>query len=1394
MGALMRSHAWASTALGPPAAWPQSLRTSVSTCLNCSFPILLWWGPELTMLYNDAYATILGNKHPAALGTAGREVWPEIWATIGPMLERVVGQGEAARGSDLLLIMSRYGYDEETYFNFSYSPIRDETGGIGGVFTPVIETTDRVISERRLQLLGRLGTAIADARSIAEVCAAAAIPLSGELAARDLPFLALYEAAPSTADARLVACSGCPPGSPLAPPAIALDPAADAPWPLAEAAASGEAVPVSAPRLRFPSLPRGPWDIEPQHAVVIPIGGRPGSPSPAFMVACLNPLRPAEEVRGFATLLANQLATAISNALAYEAERRRAEALAQVDRAKTAFFSNVSHEFRTPLTLMLGPLEQALRRWGDALRPDLREELELVHRNALRLQKLVNALLDFSRVEAGRTQARYVPTDLSELTADLASGFRSACERAGLALVVDCQPLPEPAYVDRGLWENIVLNLLSNALKFTFEGRIALSVRPEDDAAVLVVEDSGVGIPSGEIPHLFERFHRIPGQRSRTHEGSGIGLALVQELVALHGGTINVHSEEGRGTSFTIRMPLGTGHLPAGHVFEAAPQAEPQAHSLAGLYADEALGWLPHQDSTLPPPPSADIVGPRPRILVADDNADMRGYVARLLEQFRDVDAVSDGEAALAALRARRPDLIVSDMMMPRLDGASLVRAIRADPTLQDLPVILLSARAGAEARVEGLDTGADDYIAKPFAADELIARIRTNLAIALLRRQAIDAAREGERRMLRLFEQAPGFMIVLRGPNHVFELANAAYYALIGPRDLIGRPVREALPEVVSQGFVDILNEVFATGVPFVGRGVRLFLHRGQDLPREERFVDFIYQPITDEAGAITGIFCEGSDVTKRVQAARQLQSLNTTLEARVAERTAERDRLWEISEDLLVIATFDGRLLRVSPAWTQALGWDEPTLLSRSYLEIIHPDDRSTVLEALDEMRRTGRPVRYRDRVLAKDGSYRTIAWALSPDPDGTRLHGVGRDITVELAQEAALDQIQEELRQAQKLESIGQLTGGIAHDFNNLLAAIRGGLELAGRRIAQGRVDQVEGYLKGALTATDRGAALTHRLLAFARRQALDPKPVSPDTLLGGMAELVRHTVGPSIRVEVRLAASGALVLCDANQLENAALNLVINARDAMPNSGVLQIFSEEVHLSATEAAGYEGGKPGNYVQLCFADSGVGMPADVLSRAFEPFFTTKPSGQGTGLGLSQIYGFVRQSNGLVRLESTPGKGTTVHILLPRYEGPIDEVDAHRAQAEAPLSAAGIVLLVEDEPEVRSITAEVLEELGCTVLQAADGPSAMEILRSRRGIDVLVTDVGLPGGLNGRQLADAARELRPRLPVLFITGYAGAALAEWNLLPGMEVIGKPYALTDFSTRVAAMLNAARG
>ena len=766
MARRMRELDWSKTTLGPIEQWPQSLRTSVSTCLDCAFPIVLWWGPELTILYNDEYAPMLGPaKHPAALGQPGARVWAEIWPIIEPMLSQVMKRAEPTRSRDLLLHIDR-GYPEEAYFSFSYSPIHVEGGKVGGVFCPVIETTEKIIGERRLRTLRDLAAQCKGAESEEAAYDSAATILAAN--PHDVPFALIYRVDERQSLATLMAAAGIPRGTVASPEQVALDQDATSLWSLSKVARSGQPVTVTHLAKQFDALPTGAWKAAPQSAIVLPVL-LPGQEHPrAILLAAVSPMRALDDdYRTFFGLVASQIAAGLADAQAIEEERRRAEALAELDRAKTAFFSNVSHEFRTPLTLMIGPLADLLNQADGSFSKDVGAALEVAHRNSLRLLKLVNTLLDFSRIEAGRIDASYEPTDLASFTAELASVFRSAIEKAGLRLVIACDPLPEPVHVDRDMWEKIVLNLLSNAFKFTFEGEITVTLRWSGDHVELSVADTGTGIPEADLPRMFQRFHRVKHSRARAHEGTGIGLALVQELARLHGGAVSVTSQEGRGTTFVVSVRTGTSHLLPDRIKAARQAASTSVGAMP--YVEEALRWLPNTEEREPRAlgdlSEAALRGSSTstaRIVIADDNADMRDYLSRILGQSYQVEAVADGRAALDRIHADPPDLVLSDVMMPVLDGFDLLAAIRADERSRSLPVILLSARAGEEARIEGLSAGADDYLVKPFSARELQARIASQLQLARLRRESGEALAESERQLREADRRKDEFLALL--------------------------------------------------------------------------------------------------------------------------------------------------------------------------------------------------------------------------------------------------------------------------------------------------------------------------------------------------------------------------------------------------------------------------------------------------------------------------------------------------------------------------------------------------------------------------------------------------------------------------------------------------------
>ncbi len=723
---------WSATPLGAPETWPQSLQTVVRMLLTSRFSMWMAWGPELTFFCNDAYRRdTLGTKYPWALGKPASVVWREVWQDAGPRIQHVLDTGEATWDKSLRLFLERSGYVEETYHTFSYSPLADDAGLVAGMLCVVSEDTMEVIGQRRLGVLRDLAVSsssnLGATESVAQACRQLAT------SPEDLPFTLAYLVDEATGVAHLAVSSGIKDDHAAAP--AELDPRdPGAVWP-AGAVLGGETVVLDDLGTRFPDLPTGCWSEPPVTAVALPLSQTSQAAPYGFLIAGVNRYRPLDDdYRDFLELVAGQLAGIVNDAREFEFERRRAETLARLDQAKTDFFTNISHEFRTPLTLLLGPAEDALGDPEQPLPPRQRERLDLILRNGQRLLKLVNTLLDFSRLESGRLEARPVPVDLAAYTRELTAMFDPAAERLGLSLTVDCPPLPGPVNVDRDLWAKIVLNLLSNALKFTFTGGIEVRQVSEGDEVVLTVTDTGTGIPAAELPHLFERFHRVHGAASRTHEGSGIGLALVAELAELHGGQAGATSEEGVGSSFTVRVPFSPAATPG-----TAPAGDDGTESVATRDVRGFLEEVAHHADRTPREPARAVTGTTdhgaPRILVVDDNADIRDYVTGLLEQDYVVETAVDGLDGLDRARQNVPDLVLTDVMMPRMDGFELLAALQEDPLTLGVPVVMLSARGGEEGLLAGLDAGADDYLVKPFAARELRARVRANLELDRARR-----------------------------------------------------------------------------------------------------------------------------------------------------------------------------------------------------------------------------------------------------------------------------------------------------------------------------------------------------------------------------------------------------------------------------------------------------------------------------------------------------------------------------------------------------------------------------------------------------------------------------------------------------------------------------------
>ncbi|MEO8542011.1 MAG: PAS domain-containing protein [Burkholderiaceae bacterium] len=1016
MGARIRAFDWRNSRLGEPEDWPRSLHTALGISLNSGYPMYIAWGPEFTQLYNDAYRSILGpSKHPDALGKSTVDTFAEIWDIIGPMFRSVLDTASASTFTDQMMLMDRNGYLEECYFTFSYSAILDDDDGVGGVFVAAIETTERVLRERRLAALRAL-VPQPTRDSVTRLCHAAVTALHANQA--DAPFAALYEL-DGDGSAHLVHSFGLAQDVALFPPNFTS--AGARPWFLDAIAGHPPPPQVSVVALPTPMAPPPGWTgtLPLARAIRTWIQAPGQAQAKALLIAGLSPHLPLDyNYQEYFRSAASHIGNLIADAEAYLVEHRRAEALAEIDRAKTVFFSNVSHEFRTPLTLMLGPLDDLLSDAVGELTHGQKQQLAGVQRNGKRLLKLVNVLLDFARIEADRTSAHYRATDLAQLTTELASNFRAACERAGIKLHVECPPLAQAAFVDHAMWEKILFNLLSNALKFTFSGEIGVSLRETHDEFVLAVRDTGTGVPANATTRIFERFQRVEGALGRSHEGSGIGLALVQELVRLHGGSIAVDSELGRGSVFQVSIPKGRAHLPAAQV-DVHEASGPDSGS-AELYVDEAWNWVPQMAEAMPRRPSANGL---PYVLLADDNADMRDYVGRLLADSYEVLCVSDGLQALQAARERRPDLILSDVMMPHLDGIALIRALRDEPSLRAVPVILLSARAGEDERHKGLDQGADDYLVKPFSSRELLVRVATLLRSVEIQREANTALALNEER-LRITLKAANLgaweLDDVEGP-FTGDAACLVHFGLPGaatpildwrsrfyPNDrhrLAGR-MREAL-----QATTELDDEC---RVNWPDGSVHWIAIRGRAAfdSRHSKW-------------QLTGVTL---DVTERRRSEETLHQNELRLRATL---TSTGTGHWDVDVRDPTNGKVSAQHNRIFGYAQATTGWSYDI-----FLRHVHPDDRERVNGIWHQAMSGQRENQFECRIVRVDGATRWIWVGASIsqwDEDGhpARMSGLVRDISERMETDAALQDARARLDATLAAAEIGTWTWDIVQD---------------------------------------------------------------------------------------------------------------------------------------------------------------------------------------------------------------------------------------------------------------------------------------------------------------------------------------------------------------------------
>ena len=721
MGDRIRRYDWAKTPLGPIAGWSQAFKTALRLCMASRLPAGIYWGPEHIFLYNNAHSANLGHKHPHALGQPAAIVWPEVFGTIEPLMQKCLLEGKTAGADELPLLLSRPGFMQEVYFSFSYEPLISERGGIEAVYAIIVDASKRVIAERRLRTLQTLGSSDRHPKCPAEALTAAAQIIERNV--YDVPFASFYLWNANRDEASLYAVSNIEADTAMSPATVGAGDSSQ----VAELArlAGSELIEIRDSTAELKLESNIGWKAPPTRLAVLPIPSAAAGAPAGFCIVGLNPHAPFDsKYLDFLQMLAGHLGDSVAAAYVYQREQARAKALVALDDAQSTFFGNVSHELRTPLTLMLGPLEELLDGNSGSLSNEQLASLCMIRRNGLQLLKLVNEVLHFARDQRERLHAIFEPVNLTSLTAQVAASFDWIAKRAGIAFTVECEELEQPVYVDRDVWSRIVLNLLSNAFKYTANGEVRVVLRKRVGVE-LVVSDSGVGIPQRELGRIFERFHRVTGAGSRKCEGSGIGLSLVKEFAEQLGGSVAVRSKLGEGSTFTVFIPFGPVRSSAG--FRATDTV--QRPSTAVVPAEPRALLTRAVDTNAQ--------GRRPRVMLVDDNADMREYCSRILSEHFDLEIHPDGQSALREARQRPPDLVITDVMMPNIDGLALLRELRQDSLTRAVPVILLSALAAEDARIQGLKDGADDYLVKPVSSRELVARVTSAINLAELRAQA---------------------------------------------------------------------------------------------------------------------------------------------------------------------------------------------------------------------------------------------------------------------------------------------------------------------------------------------------------------------------------------------------------------------------------------------------------------------------------------------------------------------------------------------------------------------------------------------------------------------------------------------------------------------------------
>ena len=1212
MGKLIQSIDWSKNPLGPMKNWPQSLRTTVSLCLSSTFPILIAWGPEYIQIYNDSYRPICGSKHPEAMGQNFKVCWETALPVVGNAFD-LGQQGEGTYIKNQRMFLDRNGYLEEAFMTFSFAPIRDESGEVGGIFHPITETTDNMLSARRTQALIDLGTAIGKAKSIQQIGSITAEKYDDYVL--DIPFILFYKYEKGAQKIKLVSAAGLPTNTKLTPEIIDIDQENLLIFPFENVLKSGKCLVVNNIHKHFDACNCLPYPENPNAAVILPLYISGQTEIYGFIVAGVSARRTLDkDYMNFYDLLANSYNTAISTVYAFEQEQKRAEALAEIDRAKTAFFSNVSHEFRTPLTLILGPIEELLLR-KEMLQKENKDPIESIHRNALRLLKLVNNLLDFSRVEAGRTKASYQQINLGELTTDLASSFRSIIEKADMQLVVTCSPLKDDVFVDPAMWEKIVLNLLSNAFKYTLKGSIHVTLEQQENKVILKVIDTGVGISEEELPNMFKRFHRIENSLGRSHEGSGIGLSLINELVQLHHGKIFVESILGHGSIFTVEIPIGNKHLPPEQII--ASDAFISLPNIKEAFIKEAMLLIKNEENKedekkpISNATSAESFNKikEATILIVDDNADMREYLTRLLHPHFIVFTAKNGQEALEKIAVKKPDLILSDIMMPVMDGKVMLEKLKENPETTRIPVIFLSARADSETKIDGFEAGADDYLVKPFSAEELLIKVR-----ALIK---INKARIYTEVQLRnLFNDAPVAIAFYRGPSYTIEIVNNLMLTYWGKtaEETLNRPLFKVKPELKNQGYEVILNNVYNTGKRYVSEEISS--NNGAD---ETQYFKLTVEPFYEDDCKISGMMATVIDLSEEVVARKKLEKVMDTLQLAI---DSTKMGIWsaDLLTDILTVSEH-GRAIHCMPISLELPFTEAFKMIAPEHLEHVNNGIQNAI------QTKQGFEVEY--IIYPLDGSLpkwiKSMGKAYYNENDQPIfIAGTLQDIT----------------ENKQDIQRKNDFIGMVSHELKTPLTSLKAFIQILQVKANKDEDNFCINALDKAHTQVKKMHELIKGFLDISMFEAgkikLNIKPFDLCELIEDVVEEATYTMN-SHKINFN-KNEDCVVSADRDKIGQVINNFLTNAIKYSPKGKAIQIMCNKVNGMAV---------------VCVKDEGIGIESEHLDKIFDRYYrvdsTHNETISGFGIGLYLSSEIIKSHSGKIWAESIMGIGSTFNYCLP-------------------------------------------------------------------------------------------------------------------------------------------------